>query len=320
MITQTIVRSASARRRRIALSDATDPRVINAAITCYEQDVCELVLVVPSEEEKGQIRSQLPASGIDVITALDIAQQTSDHLLERRSSKGLQPVYAAELAQNPLYAAGAMVARGEVHGAVAGSLSSTADVVRAALWTIGTRPGISLVSSFFLMAWPDRTLLYADCGVVPQPTPKQLAEIAESAADNYQRLVGGDPRLAFLSFSTKGSAEHPLVEHVRLAFREFHQRRPDITADGEIQFDAAFVPSVSDRKAPGSPLAGAANVFIFPNLDAGNIAYKITERIGGAVALGPILQGLDKPYCDLSRGCSADDIVIIAAITSLMSD
>lgn len=320
MITQTIVRSASARKRRIAFGDATDPRVISAAIICYEQEVCEPVLVVSSEEEKGQVRPQLPASGIDVITALDTARQTTDHLLERRSFRGLQQQHATELARNPLYAAGAMIARGDVHGAVAGSLSSTADVVRAAIWTVGTRPGISLVSSFFLMAWPDRTLLYADCGVVPQPTPSQLAEIADSAAENYRRLAGADPRLAFLSFSTKGSAEHPLVDHVRLAFQEFQRRCPDVIADGEVQFDAAFVPSVGARKAPGSPLAGDANVFIFPNLDAGNIAYKITERIGGAVALGPILQGLSKPYCDLSRGCSADDIVIVAAITSLMSD
>ncbi|MBU3680117.1 MAG: phosphate acetyltransferase, partial [Candidatus Kapabacteria bacterium] len=189
-----------------------------------------------------------------------------------------------------------------------------------ALWTVGMAPDTSVVSSFFLMAWPDKHLFFSDCGVVPEPSSEQLADIAWSAAENYRRLVGDEPQLAFLSFSTRGSAAHPSVDRVRTAYDRFHAKHPNVAADGELQFDAAFVPEVARRKAPDSPLTGTANVMIFPDLNAGNIAYKIAQRLGGATAIGPILQGLAKPYCDLSRGCTAEDIVLVAAITSLMSD
>jgi phosphate acetyltransferase len=178
-------------------------------------------------------------------------------------------------------------------------------------------PGIAVVSSFFLMVFPHTNYCYADCGVVPDPTAEQLADIAISTAENHRKLTGEEPRIAMLSFSTKGSASHPTVEKVQKATALAKQKRPDLIIDGELQLDAAIVPSVSAKKAPGSPVAGTANVLIFPNLDAGNISYKLTQRMAGAEAFGPIIQGLLKPCYDLSRGCSVSDIVTMAAINSV---
>ncbi|HYF04098.1 MAG TPA: phosphate acyltransferase, partial [Patescibacteria group bacterium] len=208
---------------------------------------------------------------------------------------------------------------GRVDGCVAGSLSTTGDVIRAGIQTVGTAEGIKTVSSYFLMVLADRVLAYADCGVLPEPTAEQLSEIAFTTAQNFKNVTEGEPRVAFLSFSTKGSAAHPSVVKMQQAFEIFKKNAPDIIADGELQFDAAFMPQVSARKAPGSPLKGEANVFIFPDLNAGNIAYKITERLAGAQAIGPIVQGLRRPYCDLSRGCCANDIVDVTAISCLMA-
>ena len=315
-----LIASAQAAGRRIAFADADDDRVLDAACRCAHLGVCRPMVVTSRPDQTERAQRLCKGLAIEVVPASLHAARTADHLLARRSAKGLAAHDAQALALDPLYVAGTLVAQGIADGAIAGSLSSTPDVVRAALWTVGTGSGVHTVSSFFLMLWPDRTLIYSDCGVVPQPTSAQLAEIAASASENFRRITATDPRVAFLSFSTKGSAKHPSVDHVRQAYEIFHAAHSGIMADGELQFDAAFVPSVAMRKAPSSPLAGTANVMIFPNLDAGNIAYKITERIGGAVALGPIIQGLDKPYCDLSRGCSADDIVHVAAITALMCD
>jgi phosphate acetyltransferase len=202
-------------------------------------------------------------------------------------------------------------------GSVAGSLSTTGDVIRAGIQIVGMPPGIAVVSSFFLMVFPHTTYCYADCGVVPDPTSEQLADIAISTAENHRKLTGEEPRVAMLSFSTKGSASHPAVEKVQKATVLAKQKRPDLLIDGELQLDAAIVPSVGAKKAPGSPIAGTANVLIFPNLDAGNIGYKLTQRMAGAEAFGPIIQGLQKPCYDLSRGCSVSDIVTMAAINSV---
>jgi phosphate acetyltransferase len=210
-----------------------------------------------------------------------------------------------------------MVREGLADGSVAGSLSTTGDVIRAGIQVVGMPPGISVVSSFFLMVFPHTNYLYADCGVVPDPTAEQLADIAISTAANYKKLTGEEPRVAMLSFSTKGSASHPLIEKVQKATILVKQKQPTLIADGELQLDAAIVPSVSAMKAPGSPVAGTANVLIFPNLDAGNIAYKLTQRLAGAEAFGPIIQGLKKPCYDLSRGCSVGDIVSMAAINAV---
>jgi len=231
------------------------------------------------------------------------------HYFNRRKAKGVTEAQAAEIARRPLYASALMVAVGDAHGFVGGAANTTAETVRAALHAIGTAPGVHIVSSCFVMATQARSLghngmlVFADCAIVVEPSGSELAEIAIATAGTTQALLNTEPRVALLSFSTKGSADH----------------RPDLSIDGELQADAALIPAIGDSKAPGSPVAGHANTLIFPNLSAGNIGYKLVERLGGAMALGPFLQGLAKPANDLSRGCSADDIYGSAVITALQS-
>jgi phosphate acetyltransferase len=291
---------ASALNARVVLPDSADPRTIEAAEILTAEGVATPVLV-------------------DANTPINESALVA-HLLERRASRGLTPEQAAALARTALFRAAWMVHTGEADVGVAGSLSTTADVLRAGIYTIGPAPDVQVVSSFFLMSKEDGpTFTYADCGVVPDPTAAQLADIAWSAAQNHQRLTLQEPRVAFLSFSTKGSADHPHVTKVREAFEMFTAAHPDVIADGELQADAAIVPLVAHRKAPESQVAGMANVLVFPDLNAGNIAYKLTQRLGGFDAYGPIVQGLRKPFVDLSRGCSVQDIVMAACIAAVIS-
>lgn len=293
---------AAARGKHIVLPEGGDSRVQQAARFLADENICN-VTVLDDTQSSPDLESYTRA------------------LWEKRKHKMEAIGEARELLADPLYYAAAMVDAGAADGCVAGAVATTADVIRAAIHVLGLKPGTSVVSSTFLMAMPGgRVFTYADCGVVPYPDAQQLADIACDSARTHKLLTGDEPKVAMLSFSTKGSAVHPRSELVTEALIMAQKQTPDLLIDGELQFDAAIDPDVAQRKAPGSPVAGQANVFIFPNLDAGNIAYKITERLAGATATGPILQGLAKPMMDLSRGCRWQDIVNAACVAVLMAE
>ena len=319
---------AKANVKRVVLPEGEEARTVEAAVTVKREGLAEPILIGNAEK----IAATAKEIGVDITGVQTMDPMTSDkaaeytsQLYELRKAKGLTEEEAARLVADSMYYGIMMVKLGDADGLVSGAVHTTGDMLRPALQIIKTKPGMKVVSSSFLMDCPNKSLgengllVYADCVVVPCPTAEELASIAIAAADTAKALCGiEEPRVAMLSFSTKGSAKHELVSKVQQAVEIAHEMAPDLLLDGEMQFDAAIVPEIGASKAKGSPVAGRANVLVFPDLQAGNIGYKITQRIGGADCFA-VLQGLAKPCNDLSRGCTADDIVNTVAMTAVQA-
>ncbi len=313
---------AKERKKTVVLPESHDNRVLIAAEKIISEQIAN-VITIGNEDKIEQRAKELGVnlSGVRIIEP-EKSDKFSDFVnffFNLRKHKGITYDQAKETMKRDLYFGAMLVREGYADASVAGSTASTGDVLRAAFQVVGMREDVSIVSSFFLMVFPDCNFSFADSAVVPNPTAEQLADIAITTAENHKILTGEEPYVAMLSFSTKGSAKHELIDKVIEATKLAQQKRPDLHIDGELQFDAAIVDSVGQRKAPGSEVAGRANVLIFPDLNAGNIGYKIAQRLGGAEAIGPIVQGLKKPLFDLSRGCSDEDIVNTVAIACLMA-
>jgi phosphate acetyltransferase len=306
-------------KRRIVFPEGSDPRVIEAARRLAHDGLVRPILL-----------GKTPAQAPDGVTFIDpvsspALKKYAEIYHDRRRARGITSIEAETIARQPLYFASLMVAAGDADGSVGGAASTTAETVRAALHSVGPKPGMRLVSSAFIMALPNKEfghnglMAFADCAVVIEPSAVDLAEIAIASAATTRSLIGAEPAVALLTFSTKGSGKHEQVNKIVEAWRIVRERAPELNVDGELQADAAVSPLVARSKAPGSTVAGHANTLIFPNLAAANIGYKLVERLGGAMAIGPFLQGLAKPANDLSRGCSAEDIYNVAVVTSLQA-
>ena len=318
---------AKSKVMHIVLPEGTEPRTVQATRKITDQGIAKVTLLGnPDEVKKVAAETGTDLTGVEIIDPKTSEKSAAyaSLLYELRKAKGMTPEQAAELVTgNTLYFGAVMLKAGDADGMVAGAINSTGNVLRPALQIIKTAPGIKVVSSCFIMEIPDHkwrddgVMIFGDCAVIPNPTAEELAAIAIASAASGKQLVDIDPRVAMLSFSTKGSAKHDNVTKVQEATKLAHELAPELKLDGELQADAALVESVGQLKAPGSTVAGHANTLIFPDLQAGNIGYKLVQRLAGAEAIGPIIQGLAKPVSDLSRGCSVDDIVSVVAITAV---
>ncbi len=329
-VIESIIERAKADKQRIVLPEGSEKRTLQAADHLLRDGVAEIILL-GNPQEIEQLARETGLSNVGKATIIDPTNHHRkktyiDLLVELRKKKGMTPEQAAVLVEDPLYLACLMIKNGDADGEIAGARNTTGDVLRPALQIIKTSPGVKVVSGAFIMFTQtpqygeNGTLLFADCAVMPNPTAEELASIAVASAQTMKSLVGVEPRVAMLSFSTKGSAEHEMIDKVREATRMAKEIDPSLLIDGELQADAALVPAVGASKAPGSIIAGKANVLVFPTLESGNIAYKLVQRLGNAEAVGPVLQGMAAPVNDLSRGCSVDDIykmVPIAAIQAI---
>ncbi len=319
---KTIKEKAKSLKRTIVLPESHDDRVLKAAEKLTKEEVAKVITLGNEEEIRNRAKElECNLNGVRIIDyqKSEMFSDFTNMFYNLRKHKGITIEQARETMKRDLFFGAMLVNIGNAHGFVAGSTAATGDVLKAALQCVGMPEGISIVSSFFLMIFPERVFSFADCAVVPNPDAVQLADIAITTADNHKKLTGEEAYVAMLSFSTKGSAKHELVDKVLEATSIAKQKRPDLIIDGELQFDAAIVDSIGKRKAPDSEVAGRGNVLIFPDLQAANIGYKIAQRLGGAEAVGPVVQGLKKPLFDLSRGCSVDDIVNTSAIAALMA-